>query len=74
MGYHSTPIKPDDPSLEKYFYVCQTRGCGAVINPDYPVGLKDPSPARCKLCQDKATRVTIEECYDTFHQPKVAKQ
>ena len=63
MPYHATAPKPDDPSIEKYFYVCQTKGCGDIINPAFPVGLKNPSPIHCKFCQDKKNREIIEKEY-----------
>jgi hypothetical protein len=60
MPYHATPPKTDDPSIDKYFYVCQTKGCGDIINPEYPTGPKNPSPVHCKLCQNPVTRKEIE--------------
>ena len=67
MPYAKPQVKPDDPSLDKYFYLCQTRGCGAVINTEYAVGLKNPSPKWCKSCQDKDARKMVEQEYDLIH-------
>ena len=64
MPYHATPPKPDDPSVDKFFYVCRTRGCGFIINPDFPVGLKNPSPQKCKDCQNPETRKEIERIWN----------
>jgi hypothetical protein len=71
--YRPTPPKPDNPSEEKYYYLCQTRGCGAVINEGFPVGLKTPSPVRCANCHDKETRKAIEAEHDILN-PKVETQ
>lgn len=60
MAYQSTPPKPDNPAENKFFYWCQTRGCGAVINPDFPTAEKNPSPKWCKDCQSKSVREEIE--------------
>ena len=65
MPYHSTPIKADDLSLDKYYYLCKVRGCGTIINPNFPVGLKSPAPVHCKDCQNKDVRNAIEAEYDT---------
>jgi len=65
MPIPKPPSKPDDPSLDKYFYLCQTRGCGAVINPDLPVGLKNPAPKYCKDCVNRDTRKEIESQFDS---------
>lgn len=67
MPYAKTVVKPDNPSEEKYFYVCQTRGCGAIINPEFPVGLKTPSPKRCRDCQSAEVRKVVEAEYDARH-------
>lgn len=67
MAYASTPVKPDDPSREKYFYLCQTKGCGEVINPAFPTAEKNPAPVHCKFCQVKENRATIEEEYAKIH-------
>jgi hypothetical protein len=68
--YHQAPSKPDDPSLDKYFYICQTPGCGAVINPLFPVGLKNPAPVHCKDCQNAETRKAIEADYKAHFAPQ----
>lgn len=60
MAYPSVQVKPDAPSINKFFYLCQTPGCGEVINPAFPVAEKNPGPKWCKNCQDKATRDAIE--------------
>jgi hypothetical protein len=59
MVYGKTPIRPDNPAENKFFYLCQTPGCGAVINPAFPVSEKTPSPKWCKDCQVKETREAI---------------
>jgi hypothetical protein len=59
-----TAPKPDDPSLEKYYYTCQVRGCGAVINEAFPIGLKTPAPKYCKNCQNAETRHEVEAAHD----------
>jgi hypothetical protein len=64
MAYPQVQVKQDEGAIEKYFYWCQTRGCGAVINPEYPVSLKTPSPKHCKDCQNPATRKAIEREFD----------
>ena len=63
MPYHTTPPKEDDASLHRFFYLCQTKGCGATINEQY-VSLKTPSPKWCKTCIDKDLRHEIEKEYD----------
>ncbi|HKF48304.1 MAG TPA: hypothetical protein VKB38_13160 [Terracidiphilus sp.] len=49
MPYAKPQVKPDDPSINKFFYLCQTPGCGAVINPAFPVAEKNPSPNKKNL-------------------------
>ncbi|MGH7782250.1 MAG: hypothetical protein ACREO5_00170 [Candidatus Binatia bacterium] len=73
MGIPKAPVKPDDASLDKYYYLCQTRGCGAVINTEFPVGLKNPAPKYCKSCQNKDERKMVEEEYDRRNAPHPAE-
>jgi hypothetical protein len=60
MSYPQQTVKADNPAENKFFYWCQTPGCGAVINPEFPIAEKNPSPKWCKDCQIKATRELIE--------------
>ena len=60
MVYPSVQVKPDDPSINRFFYLSQTTECGEVINPAFPVAEKNPSPKYCKNCRDKARREEIE--------------
>jgi hypothetical protein len=60
MPYHQTPPKPDNPAENKFFYLCQTPGYGDVINPNFPVAEKNPSPVHCKNCQSKEVRDLIQ--------------
>jgi len=64
MPYVQTPPKPDNPAENKFFYLCQVRGCGEVINPAYPAAEKNPSPKWCRNCQIKENRVAIEREFD----------
>jgi hypothetical protein len=64
MSYPQAAPKADNPSENKFFYWCQTRGCGAVINPEFPVAEKNPSPKYCKDCQNVETRRAIEREFD----------
>jgi hypothetical protein len=57
--------KADNPAENKFFYVWLTPGCGAAINPEFPVAEKNPTPKRCKDCQNKATRELIEAEHPT---------
>jgi hypothetical protein len=63
MTYASTPIKPDNPAENKFFFLCQTKGCEAVINPEFPVSEKNPSPKWCRDCQSKEVRAEIGKNY-----------
>jgi len=63
MAYSSVIVKEDQGTREVYFYLCQTQGCGAVINPEFPVSLKTPSPVHCKDCKTAVARKEIEEDY-----------
>ena len=65
MAYHQQ-VKGDDAFNMKFYYLCQTRGCGAVINPEYPVAEKNPSPKWCKDCQSKVVRDEIVEQFDVL--------
>jgi hypothetical protein len=67
MAYVSVIPKPDNPAENKFFFLCQTPGCGAVINPAFPVADKNPSPKYCKDCQVKETRVAIKAEWDAHH-------
>lgn len=62
--YKSTPAKPDESFNPKFYYLCQTRGCGAIINTAFPVSEKNPSPKWCKDCTSKEIRNEIEQEYD----------
>jgi hypothetical protein len=73
MPYPQTQVKADDPSLNKFFFLCQTRGCGAVINPAFPVAEKNPTPKWCKDCQAPAVRKEIEAECDRIHAPHPAE-
>ena len=64
MAYAHTPPKPDDPSVDKFFFVCQIRGCGFIINPAFPTADKFPPPQKCKDCQNAETRKEIEKEWD----------
>lgn len=72
MPYISTPPKPDNPAENKFFFLCQTRGCGEVINPAFPTADKNPSPKWCKNCQVKENRVAIEREFDARQRLAVA--
>lgn len=60
MAYAQVQVKPEEVFNLKYFYLCTTKGCGAVINPEYPVAEKKPSPKYCKDCQSKENRLAVE--------------
>jgi hypothetical protein len=64
MAHPQTQVKPDSPAENKFFYWCQTHGCSAVINPEFPVAEKNPSPKYCKDCQSAETRRVIEREHD----------
>jgi hypothetical protein len=72
MSYHAVPPKPDNPAENKFFFLCQTRGCGEVINPAFPVADRNPSPKYCKNCQVKEVRVAIEHEFDAHLAPVAA--
>ena len=61
MSYSSIQVKEDEGVREKYYYLCQTKGCGAVINPEFPKAFIDPSPVHCKDCKTVAVRNEIEK-------------
>ena len=63
MAYNSYTPKADNQGADKFFFLCQTLGCGATINPEFPVADKNPSPKHCKDCQDKETRELIKSEY-----------
>ncbi|HEY1577011.1 MAG TPA: hypothetical protein VGF82_08065 [Terracidiphilus sp.] len=64
MPYHQAPPKPDNPVENKFFFLCQTRGCGDVINPEFPVADKKPSPKNCKNHQTAEARAECEQEWD----------
>ena len=66
MPYVPVQAKPDNPVENKFFFLCQTPGCGAVINPAFPVADKSPSPKWCKDCQVKETREAIVAGFATL--------
>ncbi len=74
MPIPKAPSKPDDPSLERYFYLCQTPGCGSVINELFPIGQKNPSPKWCKLCQNPVTRKEIIAEHERINEAKKPKE
>jgi hypothetical protein len=39
-------------------------GCGAVINPEFSIAEKTPSPKWCRDCQNPEVRKTIQAQFD----------
>jgi hypothetical protein len=64
MAYPQAAPKADNPSENKFFYWCQTIGCGAVINPEFPIAERNPSPKYCRDCQSAETRRAIQQEFD----------
>jgi hypothetical protein len=61
------PVRPDNPAENKFFFLCQTPGCGDVINPAFPVAERNPSPKWCKDCQVKDNRIAIMAEWNAHH-------
>jgi hypothetical protein len=58
--YAKVQVKEDQGVKEVYYYLCITKGCGAVINPEFPKSLVEPSPKHCKDCKTAEVRNQIE--------------
>ena len=71
MSYHQVQVKGDEAMNMRFFYLCQTKGCGDVINWEYPVAEKNPSPKWCKNCQTKQGRDLITNEYNAIQKSGV---